>query len=110
MKTFQIALLGIFGLIMLWIYFQYDTYILLNNEKLIGLDLSHQLSPEKPFKLQMTAVGDRVEVRVDGRRIFYGPLLADEPTRQLAVRLHLQGMTGSFNDIGWRTAVARGHM
>jgi hypothetical protein len=93
----------------LWIYYNFEVQIRLGDQEFLTMDLSKELAAKKPFTIRMSAVGNRMEIDLNDRRIFYGPLLADETARQLAVHAHFQGMSGSLADVAWRTAGPGGH-
>ena len=69
------------------------------------LDVQQLLKDE--FDLRMVAVGNRCELTVNGTTVFYGPILADERTRELNLLIQHVGVTGEWRDVSWRTAPAR---
>ncbi len=73
----------------------------------VTLSLPHLIGNDRHFTVRVTAVGDRIEYTIDGRRVFYGPLpadLADEAGRKLPP-LHLGwvGIKGDVEDFHYRT-------
>jgi hypothetical protein len=73
------------------------------------LDLRRFIARGAPFDVRMTVVGDRYEVVIDGRRVFYGPMpsLAAEADRNLDLVVQCVGVTGELADLHWRTAGPR---
>ena len=70
---------------------------------------ANDVAPDGTSALNMAVVGDRYELSIDGRRIFYGPMPPADVggVRQLTLDIQTVGLTGAFSDVHWQTAGAK---
>jgi hypothetical protein len=73
------------------------------------LDLYRLTGGNRTFQLRMAVVGNRYELVIDGRRIFYGPMPSNlaEADRKLSLLIQTVGVKGAFGHVHWRTAGPR---
>jgi hypothetical protein len=69
------------------------------------VSISRLIAGDRKFNIRMTVVGDRCELDIDGRRIFYGPMPAElaDMDPKLTLVMQTVGVTGEFTNIHWRT-------
>jgi hypothetical protein len=56
----------------------------------------------KGFNVTVIAIGQRCEIDVNKKRIFYGPILAPPDTRQLRLIFIASGVKGALTNVVWK--------
>ena len=76
---------------------------------LYDVNLLQVIKDDHRFKVHAAAVGNRCEIVIDGSRVYYGPELHEETTRNLVAFMKVVGVKGTFSELTWRTAGAGNH-
>jgi hypothetical protein len=73
----------------------------------VRYDLAKQTKDSRPVRVRLTVVGNRFEVTVNSARLYSGPMLEPEATRELTGEFQARGVEGEITDFTWRTAGPR---
>lgn len=71
-----------------------------------GPNFTHEFKPaigiRRFGRVHIAVVGHRIEVVADGRRLLYGPVMADSAVRKIAVAFRVVGLKGDVDELTWR--------